>query len=332
MRVFHKPVIDITAQIELLKQRGLHIQDDTRARHFLQAVSFFRLTPYMRTFQQAEDEDHPFRKGAGFRDLTTLYDFDRRLRLLVMDAIERVEVAVRSLISNHMGPNHGRHWYMEARLFQHSYDHARLLETIRTKQNAARRDYEKECQRIDRLQTDEGRKDHLKHQRAKESYARHYPVTYDQPSLMPGWAMLEELTLGDLSHLYKGLARDADKKVIARCLELPAPLLQSWLHTLTTIRNICAHHARLWNRELGIRPELPKKTGFSWPLALLQQAQHPRIFSVLCILSHLMRQVSPHTSWDHRLRDLMQEFPNVNQRAMGFPQDWHQDPFWQIAE
>ncbi|PAU62660.1 hypothetical protein BZL43_02530 [Pseudomonas sp. PICF141] len=143
MRVFHKPVIDITAQIELLKQRGLHIQDDTRARHFLQAVSFFRLTPYMRTFQQAEDEDHPFRKGAGFRDLTTLYDFDRHLRLLVMDAIERVEVAVRSLISNHMGPNHGGHWYMEARLFQHSYDHARLLETIRTKQNAARRDYEK---------------------------------------------------------------------------------------------------------------------------------------------------------------------------------------------
>jgi abortive infection bacteriophage resistance protein len=101
---------------------------------------------------------------------------------------------------------------------------------------------------------------------------------------------------------------------------------------LTTIRNICAHHARLWNRELGIRPELPKKTGFSWPLALLQQAQHPRIFSVLCILNHLMRQVSPHTSWDRRLRDLMQEFPNVNQRAMGFPQDWHQDPFWQIAE
>jgi abortive infection bacteriophage resistance protein len=182
------------------------------------------------------------------------------------------------------------------------------------------------------LQTDEGRKDHLKRQRAKESYARHYPVTYDQPSLMPGWAMLEELTLGDLSHLYKGLARDVDKKNIAKCLELPAPLLQSWLHTLTTVRNICAHHARLWNRELGIRPELPKKTGFPWPLALLQQGQHPRIFSVLCILNHLMRQVSPHTSWDRRLRDLMQEFPNVSQRAMGFPQDWHQDPFWQIAE
>lgn len=154
MRAFHKPVIDITAQIELLKQRGLHIQDETRARYFLQAVSFFRLTPYMRTFQHAEHQDHPFRDGAGFRDLTTLYDFDRRLRLLSMDAIERVEVAVRSMISNHMGTNHGGHWYVDAGLFQHTYDHDRLLETIRTKQNTAKRDYEKECQRIDRLQTD----------------------------------------------------------------------------------------------------------------------------------------------------------------------------------
>ena len=332
MRVFGKPVIDITAQIELLKQRGLQIQDEARARYFLQAVSFFRLTPYMRTFQHADDQDHPFRKGSEFRELTTLYEFDRRLRLLAMDAIERVEVAVRSLISNHMGPTHGGHWYMEVRLFQHTYDHARLMETIRTKQNTAKRDYEKECQRIDRLQTDTRRKDHLKRQRAKESYARHYPVTYDQPSLMLGWAMLEELTLGDLSHLYKGLARDADKKVIAKYLALPAPLLQSWLHTLTTIRNICAHHARLWNRELGIRPELPKKTSFQWPQALLQQGQHPRIFSVLCILKHLMHQVSPHTHWDRRLLELMQEFPSLNQRAMGFPQEWHQDPFWQITE
>ena len=329
MRAFGKPVIDITGQIQLLKHRGLQIQNEARARSFLQAVSFFRLTPYMRTFQHAEDQDHSFREGTEFRDLTTLYDFDRRLRLLVMDAIERVEVAVRSLISNHMGPAYGGHWYLEVRMFQHTYDHARLLETIRTKQNTAKRDYLKECQRIDRLQTDTPRKAHLKRRRAKESYARHYPVTYDQPPLMPGWAMLEELSLGDLSHLYKGLARDADKKIIARYLDLPAPLLQSWLHSLTTIRNICAHHARLWNRELGIRPELPKKTSFIWPQALLQQGQHPRIFTVLCILKHLMHQVSPYTRWECSLLALMQDFPWLDQRAMGFPEHWNRDPFWQ---
>lgn len=328
MRVFDKPVIDIPAQIALLKQRGLQIQNEVRAHRFLEAVSYFRLTPYMRTFQQKEDQDHPFRQGVGFKDLTRLYEFDRRLRLLVIDAIERVEVAVRSRISDHMGPLHGGHWYLNARLFQHTYDHKRLLETIGVKQDKAKRDYERECQRIDGLQTSDPRKHKLKHQRARESYARHYPVNYDSPPLMPGWAMLEELTLGDLSHLFKGLAKDADKKAIARHFGLPAPLLLSWMHTLTTIRNLCAHHARLWNRELGIRPELPKKPSFPWPLALVQESHHPRIYPVLCILSHLTRSVSPHSRWDIRLQELMRELPEVDQRAMGFPEHWHHDVFW----
>ncbi|OPA83995.1 hypothetical protein BFW86_25565 [Pseudomonas fluorescens] len=191
MRIFSKPAIDVPAQLELLKRRGLSIQNEARAEHFLQAVSFFRLSPYMRPFQRPE-----------------------------------------------------------------------------------------------------------------------------------------ELTLGDLSHLYKVLAKDSDKKAIARRLKLPAPLMQSWLHTLTIIRNICAHHSRLWNRELGIRPELPKKANFLWPEHLFQPGPHTRTFAALCILNHLMHQVSPHTRWDRCLYQLIDDFPDVSLKAMGFPQDWYQDPFW----
>lgn len=328
MRIFDKPAIDIDQQIALLKVRGLHFQDEARARHFLEAVSFFRLTPYMRPFQLLDDPQHGFRPGTGFRSLTRLYDFDRRLRLLVMDAIERVEVAARAAISNHMGPSRGAHWYLQADCFQRRYDHQRLLGTVRDKQQRELRDHTRDCQRIDRLQ-DEQRKALLKQQRSRESYARFYPLNYQLPELMPGWAMMEELTLGDLSHLYAGLAQDADRKAIARRLALVAPLLESWLHTLTTVRNICAHHARLWNRELGIRPELPRKASFPWPEQLKRPGTHNRVFPVLCILNHLMRRVSPNTSWDTRLHDLLADFPEVDLRAMGFPSDWQQDPFWQ---
>lgn len=328
MRVFDKPAIDVGQQIVLLKARGLQFQDEARAQHFLEAVSFFRLTPYMRPFQVPDDPQHAFRSGTGFRSLTRLYDFDRRLRLLVMDAIERVEVAVRAAISNHMGPGRGAHWYLRADCFQLQYDHQRLLNTVRDKQQRALRYHARDCKRIDRFK-DEQRKARIKQQRSRESYARFYPLNYDAPELMPGWAMTEELTLGDLSHLYEGLAQDVDRKAIARRLDLVAPLLESWLHTLTTVRNICAHHARLWNRELGIRPVLPKKTAFSWPEHLKRPGTHNRVFPVLCILNHLMRQVSPNTSWDNRLHDLLADFPEVELRAMGFPDDWQQDPFWQ---
>ena len=95
------------------------------------------------------------------------------------------------------------------------------------------------------------------------------------------------------------------------------------------VRNICAHHARLWNRELGIKPEQPKNPSFSWPLYLRQGSQHTRIAVVLAILHHLMQQVSPHTSWHQRLCELLHEFQDIPRLAMGLPTDWQTDRFWQ---
>ncbi|GFM77138.1 peptide ABC transporter substrate-binding protein [Pseudomonas cichorii] len=332
MKPFSKPAIDIPAQLDLLKKRGLTIQDEGKAHCFFEAVSFFRLTPYMRPFQVSEDAEHGFRPGTQLKELTRLYDFDRRLRLLVIDAIERIEVAARAAISNHMGPKYGAHWYLEVHFFQRTYRHQALLDSIRSKQEKAHQDHSRECQRIDASQASDARKTLLKSLRTKESYARHYTLTYNAPDLMPAWAAMEEITLGELSYLFKGLARDADKKAIARRMALPGPLLQSWLHTLTSIRNICAHHARLWNRELGIRPELPKTVNFPWPTYLQQPGQHARMFTVLCILNLLMRQVSPHTSWDRRLHEQLNEFADINLSAMGFPPDWQNDPFWQMLD
>lgn len=328
MMQFTKPAIDVSQQIQLLKDRGLQINDEERAARFLEVVSFFRLTPYMRPFQIPGD-DHRFVEGAGFRNLSHLYSFDRRLRLLVMDAIEKVEVAARAMISNHMGPKYGAHWYLDAQLFKGRYKHAQLLQTVRGKQQDERRDYERECARIEKLaQTSAKRKTELKIKRSKESYARHYGLTYSEPELMPGWAALEELTMGALSHLYAGLAKDSDRKAIARRMDLPWPLLQSWLHTLTIVRNICAHHARLWNRELGIKPELPKKASFQWPESLTRPSHNVRVYVVMCMLNHLMRKVSPDTSWHKRVKGVFDEFPAVSEEVMGFPADWRNDVFW----
>ena len=328
MTQFTKPAIDILEQIQLLKHRGLRINDEQRAARFLEVVSYFRLSPYMRPFQ-LPDHSHQFIKGSGFRDLSRLYNFDRRLRLLVMDAIERVEVSARAMVSNHMGPKYGTHWYLDNGLFKRRFKHAQLLNTIQNKQQDERRDFERECARIDNLTiTSTERKAVLKSKRSRESYPRHYGLTYSNPELIPGWAMLEELTMGGLSHLYAGLAKDADKKAVARRMDLPWPLLQSWLHTLTIVRNICAHHARLWNRELGIKPELPKKASFLWPESATRSRYNVRVYIVLCMLNHLMRTVSPDTDWHNRVNALLEEFESVSEADMGFPVNWRDDLFW----
>ncbi len=329
MSTFTKPAIEVTQQIQLLKNRGLIILEESRATLFLEAVSFFRLTPYMRPFQLVGDSQHSFKANIGFRQISRLYDFDRRLRLLVMDAIERVEVASRARISNHLGPKYGAHWYLKQSQFKTHYDHFRLLDILKEKQQSAQRDYQRECARIDSAkQVDVARKELQKQRRAQESYARHYPLKYCQPAYMPGWAMIEELTLGELSHLYKGLAKDVDKKAIAKTLGVSAPLLESWLHTLTTIRNICAHHGRLWNRELGIKPEQPKSTDLVWPQYLNRNNPHTRISVVLAMLHHLMQRVSPNTLWHQRLIELFAEFKEIPLLVMGLPDNWLEDMFW----
>lgn len=329
MAVFTKLAISPLEQISLLKQRGLILIDEEQALSVLKAVSFFRLTPYMRPFQVLGHE-HQFKPNVAFEQIIRLYSFDRRLRLLVIDAIERIEVAVRAHIGNELCPQYGTHWYLDKRYFKNSYQHERLIQTIRDKQKIALEDYHHDCYRIDQLSlADLEHKNHLKSQRKKENYARHYTLTYEQPDLMPAWAMLEELSLGDLSRLYRGLARDKDKKKIAGGLRLYPPLLESWLHTITVIRNICAHHSRLWNRELSITPVNPIKEDLIWPVYLNKHQQHTRLSSVLSMLHHIMKVIHPKTAWGKQLFALFDEFPELPVKDMGLPSNWRDDNFWE---
>lgn len=205
-----------------------------------------------------------------------------------------------------------------------------MIQGILDKQQSALDDYKRECLRIDNLQTtDERYKKNLKIKRQQESYARHYALTYQEPELMPSWAMLEELSLGELSHFFKGLAKDKDKKTIASGLGLSAPLLESWLHTLTVIRNICAHHARLWNRELGIKPAYPTQKDFYWPAYLSKDHAHTRVAVVFAILHHMMQRISPNTHWHEGLFHLFDEFSEISVGDMGLPVNWKMDRFWQ---
>ena len=122
MNQFNKPAISITEQIRILQHRGLAIQFPERAERYLEVISYFRLSAYMRPFQMNINEqvvDHQFKDGTEFKQIVDLYSFDRELRLLIMDAIERVEVAIRATLNNVMANKYqtddvcsGSHWYL----------------------------------------------------------------------------------------------------------------------------------------------------------------------------------------------------------------------------
>ena len=110
---FTKPPLTLPQQLAKWQTRGLVVSGEAKALHYLRFIGYYRFSAYTLPFQDPAHPDKHFRPGTTFELVLALYVFDRELRLLVLDAIERVEVAVRACLVNEMCIRHGAHWFME---------------------------------------------------------------------------------------------------------------------------------------------------------------------------------------------------------------------------
>lgn len=311
---FNKPPLSLDDLVARLVDRGLHVPDRDRARRYLRHIDYYRLSPYTIPFQHG-GPDHLLRDETSFDDVLDLYVFDRTLRLLLMDALERVEVAVRAAMTDHMATSYNDpHWYMDASHFRHRGKHAGLMKIVRDT-----------CDERLRGTPDAG-EDSLVHRSALE----HYLTTYASPELPPSWLIVEMLTIGQLTSAYRNLRRRADRTAVAKSIGLTAPVLESWMLTYVRVPNICAHHGRLWNVGLAVYPAIPNSQLISWledPDALPDRSRK-RLYPVLTSLQSVLDSVSPRSSWARRLHELLSTRSPINLRGMGVPEDWASDEFW----
>lgn len=294
-----KAVLTYDQQADLLLSRGLLADRDLLVSR-LQAVNYYRLSGYLYPFRNSDDTYKP---NTTLEGVWRRYTFDRRLRLLMMDGIERVEVAVRSQLAYHMAHAVGPFGYtIPANLPKLDGDKfGRFLSGI-----------------------------YGETQRSREDFVRHFQNKYgDQHGYLPIWMATEIMPFGSLMTLFSGVA-PAVKRKVAGCYGIADEVLHSWLGTLNVIRNICAHHGRLWNRELGFRPKIPnqrKHPEWHLPVAVPDN----RIFAVLTVLRHMLRVVAPQSAWQSRLRQLLDEYPDIPRISMGFPRNWEVCPIWRQA-
>jgi len=313
-RLFDKPPLTLDALVAHLHSRGLEIPDTDRATRYLRHIGYYRLSPYTIPFRDGGPSEL-FREGTTFDDVLDLYVFDRSLRLLVMDALERVEVAVRAALTDHMSTTYGDpHWYTNAEHFRDLDKHTKLLGMIRNN-----------CDGRLRGSPDAG-EDSLVHRSALE----HYLTTYAEPELPPSWLMVETLTIGQLSTTYRNLRQRSDRSAIAGSIGLPVTVLESWLETYVRVRNICAHHGRLWNVGLGVYPAIPTSASVSWlqGVGALPEQSRKRLYPVLVSLQAVLDVASPRSSWARRLHGLVTSRPSMNLAGMGMPAHWSEDEFW----
>lgn len=312
--VYDKLPLSHAALVTRMQDRGLIIPDVGRAERYVRSIGYYRLSPYMIPFRCAESDN--FRSGVAFDDVLDLYVFDRKLRLLVLDALERVEVAIRSTLTDHMSQAHGAFWYVDPIHFRDARRHRDFVAAVRD-----------DCSR-QLLTKPEQTDGALVHRSALE----HYLLTYGAPKFPPSWIVMERLTLGQVEHLIGNLKRRSDRTAIAKSLGINERLLVSWMRTFLRVRNICAHHGRLWNAVLGVSPALPTSPSVAWLVDATviadSAARRARLYPVLVALQSLLSTLSPGSSWAQRLKALIDEHPCVPLVAMGMPPDWSDDPFW----
>lgn len=307
---FDKNAFTHDQHIKLLRERGLIIADEKRATAYLSNISYYRLSAYMLPFQPGDgDNHHQFIAGTTFEQIVRLYVFDRELRLLLLDPIERIEVALRAQLTDTLSLHHGPHCWTDQAIFDSRYDHGWLLKAMNDKASA----------------------------RDPETFIAHYHSKYSVPKEPPIWMALEVLSFKEVSVLFGKLRHAQDKQAVAGYFGINDTVLQSWFRALSDLRNLCAHHSRVWNREFGSRPKLPRKPPVDWP-DLTTPVVHgnykampeARLAMMLVVIETLLRQINPDSQWRLRLKSLLDQHPDLPLEAMGLAADWYKHPFWRM--
>jgi abortive infection bacteriophage resistance protein len=301
---YSKPPLSIDEQAARLIQRGLVCENPERLKHYLTHIGYYRLSAYWLSFELSPVEpnrrNHNFEAGTTFDRVLDLYDFDRKLRLLVMNAIERIEVAVRTRWADAMAMRHGPHAYMNSELFKDPWQHQRDLAALS-------REIEK----------------------SSEVFIKHYLNQYSKPFLPPIWATVEMMSFGQLSYWFSNTSDTEIKKEIMRSLKLPTiEVLEKVLHTLTPVRNTAAHHGRLWNRQFPMTlPEIKRLRERVVPNNAPNRLGH-RIFNYLVIIEYLKSVINPTGQWKDQLMSHLETVSDTDLRSMGFPEDWREREPW----
>lgn len=323
-----KPWQSYYEQLDLLISRGLSVTDRPKALEYLQRIGYYRLSGYWFPFRERSgllvllDERgrkparpkkvetlalDNFRAGATFENAVKLYVFDKQLRLLATDALERIEIALRVDISHTLGEI-DRFAYLRPELF-----HREFSQKLHNSKGVTR--HHEWLGKHARLIRD-----------SKEEFVRHNKSKYGLPLAI--WVACEVWDFGTLSRLYAGMNEQEQDAISAKYGIHNGRIFATWLRSLNYLRNVCAHHSRLWNRNVVDQPRLPSEAEIAWA-KLFKNDTHlrARCYLLLCVARHMLRVVNPNSTWPDRMKAHLQCFPDLhhlglNLTGMGAPEDW----------
>jgi abortive infection bacteriophage resistance protein len=297
---YTKPPLSLQAQAELLLSRRIEGIAKPDLMERLTQVSYYRWRGYTYPYQDNTLPESPFFPGTQWHWIESDYENDRALRVLIFDAIERIEVSLRTQLVLQVSIDHGSRWYMDPALFHDATEWARNKDDLMSDWN-----------------------------RSKEIFVDHHKKVYDDSDPPPSWKIFETSSLGTLSKFFDNM--DAPLPCRSRIADFwgfsrhSAKVLARWFHHLNLVRNICAHHGRLYNRIIKVTPLFPSKPSGAW---VRNWPDPNRVYASLCIIIKLLEYSSPEYKLVPRLKPLLARLRPAQFPSLGFPPDWESQPLF----
>lgn len=296
MRIpFNKPAVSPEKLLRKLEQQGLIVEAATRplALQYMRFVGGYRLKGYWHHLVDPNTKAFP--QGYRFQQLADRCEFDRELRAITIAGIERLEIALRVAMANHLSLKHSPHWFLDPTIFKNGgrFSSADLVQKIQDEVARAR----------------------------DKTFVKHYFARYSQPPLPPSWSVCECVTFGLWSRTFQLLKSVDDRKAISRRFNIgPTEVFESWIHTLTVVRNLVAHNGQLLRVTLGVAPRDYRNAGIRFT--------DKSFFAVATVIHYLLNQTGLPHSWAPQLTALFEKYPQIELDEIGFPQDWQTRAGW----
>lgn len=303
--MFEKKAFTITQQIERLQERGLIITSMDKADHYLSHISYYRLGEYWHSMQ-SDKVNHIFKENSRFKDVIALYNFDGELKILLFDVIEKIEISLRTKLIYHLSHEIDPWWFQNFNIFINSKELVKTLANLEVELT-----------------------------RSKEpTILNHFKNHKDDLRFPPSWKSLEQTSFGSLSKLYGNLKNTVKSKdtIAQEYGAVNHTFLPSWLQSIAQIRNYCAHHSRLWNKNVPGTPKLLPNPPFNWLTDVPKQHEFPKLYIHLCLMKYLLDRIQPENNFAIRIDYLLKKYPNVDPNALGLKPNWQNEPLWKYSK
>lgn len=290
---FSKTPLTPSAIIIKLKSQGLLFPDEKLALAYMQNVGAFRLKAYWFSLQNLVTKQFP--SDTDFTEIVAKYEFDRLLRSATFLAVERLEIAIRTTISNQLALRHGAHWYLKSVIFKPTSDitYGSLIKKIEDEVFRAK----------------------------SRTYINAYNKKYDEPYIAHSWAITECVSFGFWSRTYKIIRDSADKKAISKKFDIDNPdVFSSWLHSLNYLRNLIAHHEKL----IGITLAVPPMNYGAKSLKFGNKS----FYDIATIINYMSVATNLPNSWKTDIDNLFSANPLIKLAELGFPSNWKDECGW----